>query len=66
MIRRLLLALLVLVLLATGAVGTLVAAIKYYQKPGPLPEAKASNKSEEYVLISFLVKTIWTLGCFCW
>ena len=40
MIRRLLLALLVLVLLATGAVGTLVAAIKYYQKPGPLPEAK--------------------------
>lgn len=40
MIRRLLLALLVLVLLATGAVGTLVSAFKYYNKPGPLPEAK--------------------------
>jgi UPF0755 protein len=40
MIRRLLLALLVLVLLATGAVGTLVSAFKYYQKPGPLPESK--------------------------
>ncbi len=40
MVRRLLLALLVLVLLATGAVGTLVSAFKYYNKPGPLPEAK--------------------------
>jgi UPF0755 protein len=40
MVRRLLLALLVLVVLITGAVGALVSALQYYRKPGPLPEAR--------------------------